>query len=231
MPLSGGVRRVRRSANGSAAMRSRRDSSRATSADWLNPRSHSRVRWSGTGDQQRLVRPSPTKRRHVARHRLRDRDLAAVFQADRQAARQFAIGDCGAGPRDPRRLREAGGANARRPVASSGMPQIAHPPSPRNSTCFQQSGQKLCTSAMIMPQPAQRGGSAKSSTPSAPLRMASASIVLLVAHAPPAHKRRDGRRPVRSRSRWRCAAGARRAWAAISSFTSARSPIASNGSA
>ena len=37
------------------------------------------------------------------------------------------------------------------------------PPSPRNSTCFQQSGQKACMSATIAPQPGQRGGSAKSS--------------------------------------------------------------------
>ena len=49
-------------------------------------------------------------------------------------------------------------------VAWSGRPQIAQPESPRNSTCFQQSAQKLWTSAMIVPQPAQRGGSAKSRT-------------------------------------------------------------------
>src|SRR5689334_7465971 len=49
-------------------------------------------------------------------------------------------------------------------VASSGIPQVLQPLSPRNSTLVQQSGQKLCTSATISPQPAQRAGSAKSST-------------------------------------------------------------------
>lgn len=49
-------------------------------------------------------------------------------------------------------------------VASSGSPQVEQPLSPRNSTCVQQSGQKLCTSSTIVPQPAHRGGSAKSST-------------------------------------------------------------------
>src|SRR5690348_3921935 len=47
-------------------------------------------------------------------------------------------------------------------VPASGVPQVAQPASPRNSTCFQQSAQKLCTSATITPQPAHRGGSAKS---------------------------------------------------------------------
>src|SRR5260221_5529529 len=59
MPLSGGVLRVRASASGSVAMPRRRDSSRATSADWLKPLPHSRVRWSGTGTRIRSD-PSPT---------------------------------------------------------------------------------------------------------------------------------------------------------------------------
>src|SRR5689334_183664 len=49
-------------------------------------------------------------------------------------------------------------------VACSGRPHVEQPESPRNSICFQQSGQKLWTSATMVPQPAQRGGSAKSST-------------------------------------------------------------------
>jgi hypothetical protein len=48
-------------------------------------------------------------------------------------------------------------------VASSGSPHVEQPLSPRNSTCVQQSGQKLCTSSTIVPQPAQRAGKAKSS--------------------------------------------------------------------
>jgi hypothetical protein len=49
-------------------------------------------------------------------------------------------------------------------VASSGIPQVEQPLSPRNSTSVQQGGQKLCTSSTMAPQPAQRGGRAKSST-------------------------------------------------------------------
>src|ERR687894_387103 len=49
-------------------------------------------------------------------------------------------------------------------VASSGVPQVTQPAEPRNSICFQQSAQKLCTSSTITPHPAQRGGSAKSTT-------------------------------------------------------------------
>src|SRR4029079_6502048 len=52
------------------------------------------------------------------------------------------------------------------------MPQVMHPPSPTNSTCFQQSAQKLWTSATIIPHPAQRGGSAKSSAQRAHVRRA-----------------------------------------------------------
>jgi len=44
------------------------------------------------------------------------------------------------------------------------MPQVEQPECPRKSTCFQQSGQKLWTSETIVPQPEQRGGSAKSSS-------------------------------------------------------------------
>ena len=49
MPLSGGVRRIGEGRRSRLRIPSRRDSSRATSADWLNPRCHSRVRCSGTG--------------------------------------------------------------------------------------------------------------------------------------------------------------------------------------
>ena len=57
---------------------------------------------------------------------------------------------------------------------------------------FQQSGQKLCTSLTIVPQPAQRGGSAKSNIQKASLRIFSAAvriILLLVARQRAPHKR------------------------------------------
>src|SRR5437899_2283708 len=44
---------------------------------------------------------------------------------------------------------------------------------------FQQSAQKLCTSATIVPHPAQRGGSAKSSAHRAPARNVSVTICIL----------------------------------------------------
>ena len=40
-------------------------------------------------------------------HRPRNRDLPAIFQPNRKAPRQIAIGNRGAGPGDPRRLRQA----------------------------------------------------------------------------------------------------------------------------
>jgi len=49
IPLSGRVRLSRRSAFGSLRSSSLLESSFATSADWLNPRCHKRVRFSGTG--------------------------------------------------------------------------------------------------------------------------------------------------------------------------------------
>ena len=57
---------------------------------------------------------------------------------------------------------------------------------------FQQSGQKLCTSLTMVPQPAQRGGSAKSSIQVASLRILSAAdriILPLVARQRAPHKR------------------------------------------
>ena len=44
------------------------------------------------------------------------------------------------------------------------MPQVAQPPSPNQSMALQQSLQKLCSSPVIVPQPGQRGGSARSTT-------------------------------------------------------------------
>ena len=110
MPFSGGVRLTRRRANGSLAMPSRsrqlmRDQRRLIEAAPPQPRPVERHR-----HQQALVPALADQRQHVARHGPRDRDLAAVFQADRQAPRQFVIGDGGAGPRNPRRLSKAGGA-------------------------------------------------------------------------------------------------------------------------
>src|SRR5690242_3203030 len=59
------------------------------------------------------------------------------------------------------------------------MPHVLHPPSPRNWIFGQQSEQKLCTSPTIVPHPVQRGGSAKSSTQSPSVRIASAVILRL----------------------------------------------------
>lgn len=50
--------------------------------------------------------------RHIMRHRPGDRDLAAVFQADREAARQIVIGHRRAASGDPRRPGEAARAMA-----------------------------------------------------------------------------------------------------------------------
>src|SRR3982751_1174630 len=61
-------------------------------------------------------------------------------------------------------------------VACSGMPQVAQPPSPRNSTWLQHSEQKLCTSEITTPHPAQRGGSAKSSAQVAQVRIVAPNI-------------------------------------------------------
>src|ERR687894_2093177 len=76
-------------------------------------------------------------------------------------------------------------------VASSGVPQVTQPAEPRNSICFQQWAQKRCTSSTITPHPAQRGGSAKSSTQWAIDPMADPiGISLLVGPPRPPHKRR-----------------------------------------
>ena len=114
MPFSAGVRFTRFSRCGSERSRSPCASSRATSADWLNPRCHSRLRCSGTGTRIALVTRAH-QRRHVARHRSRKRDLPPVLQPDRDAPRQFVIGDGRTRPLDPRRLRDADAAFARRP--------------------------------------------------------------------------------------------------------------------
>lgn len=68
-------------------------------------------------------------------------------------------------------------------VACSGMPQVAQPVSPRNSTSFQQSGQKLWTLPTIVPQPAQRGGSAKSSAQRVSLPNTTATTCVLLRRA------------------------------------------------
>ena len=51
------------------------------------------------------------QRRHVARHRPRDRDLSSVFQADCEASRQLVIGDRRSCPLDPRRPSQANAAS------------------------------------------------------------------------------------------------------------------------
>jgi hypothetical protein len=48
-PLRGGVDFTRFKASTDIGTLSRRDNSRATIADWLKPRRHKRLRWSGTG--------------------------------------------------------------------------------------------------------------------------------------------------------------------------------------
>ena len=108
------------------------------------------------------------------------------------------------------------------------MPQVAQPLSPRNSTCFQQSGQKLCTSATMVPHPAQRGGSAKSSAQRAQVRTTLADHPVLSPDRA-SHKRRRAE-TVRHETARRCAATGPRATGPSSSCSSARSPTASNGS-
>jgi len=55
-------------------------------------------------------------------------------------------------------------------VASSGIPHCWQPESPHQVTPCQHAEQKVCISATIDPQPAQRGGSAKSTAKRAPSR-------------------------------------------------------------
>lgn len=50
------------------------------------------------------------QRRHIMRHHSGDRDLAPIFEPDRQAPRYVVVGDGGAGPGNSRRLRQAPGA-------------------------------------------------------------------------------------------------------------------------
>lgn len=59
------------------------------------------------GDENGIGRLATDQRGHVARHCARDRDLAAVLEADRQASGEIAIGHSGARPRDARRSRKA----------------------------------------------------------------------------------------------------------------------------
>ena len=58
------------------------------------------------GDEQRLIR-SAYERRHVAGHRPRNRNLAAVFEADSEASRQVVISNRCTASRNPRRRCEA----------------------------------------------------------------------------------------------------------------------------
>lgn len=51
------------------------------------------------------------QRRHVAGHRSRDCDLAAIFEPNRESARQIVIGDCSARPCNSRRPCKAGAAS------------------------------------------------------------------------------------------------------------------------
>ena len=59
------------------------------------------------GNKQTLRPVLLDQRRHVARHRPCDRDLAAVFEPDRQASRNVVIRDRGPSARNPRRPRQA----------------------------------------------------------------------------------------------------------------------------
>ena len=57
--------------------------------------------------QQALAAIMLHQRRHVARHRPRDSDLATVLQTNGEAAGDVVIGDRGAGPRNARRAGKA----------------------------------------------------------------------------------------------------------------------------
>ena len=57
------------------------------------------------------IRSVADERSHVARHCPCYRDLATVFQADRETARQVAIRHRSPGPLDARRSSQAGAAN------------------------------------------------------------------------------------------------------------------------
>ena len=197
MPLSGGVGRTRRSRCCSTGTPHCRPRCLATSPAWLNPRHHNRRRCSGTGTRIGIL-AGPAQRRHEARHRPRQRDLAAIFQLERDPPRQRRH-------KPPRRAsgraaaaRRGSARTARASVASSGMPQRSHPASPSKSSVSQHAAQKPSTSSMMSPHPAQRGGSAKSSTCPARLsdrRRAGSSPCPLVAWRAPSHKPRRERRP------------------------------------
>ena len=142
----------------------RRASSRAISADWLKPRCHKPAAVQRHRHQQALRRRcSPTSgamyRAIVfASATLRpylSRSASRATYRHRRPRR--GSGRCAAAWPGRRR-------SARHRSLPAAVPQVTQPPTPRNSICVQQSAQKLCTSSTIVPQPAQRGGSAKSST-------------------------------------------------------------------
>ena len=138
IPFGGGVRRARFRASGSVPCL--RDSSRATSADWLKPRPQRRVRCSPPApgaDRPLGPRAAPNNLPFCAQPRTFRPYLSHIIRGGR--ARHAPQVIC--------------------PVDRGGIAQGSQPDSSRNSACFQQSGQKSCTSATG--QPAQRGGKAK----------------------------------------------------------------------
>ena len=131
------------------------------------------------------------QRRHVARHGPRDRDLAAIFEADGEASRQVRH------KRPAARVRAIRGGLARqraqlvclrrlerKPAASTARnrPGIRSAASNRRRNCARR--------ATIVPQPAQRGGSAKSSAQrSSRAKRRRRSIALLSPDCGASHKR------------------------------------------
>ena len=119
-PLSGGVRLIRRSRRIGGEVQPLRHFAR---------------------DQRRLVEPAPPQPPAMQRHRRPApaspdgatsgamyramvramRDLAPIFQPDREAARQFVISHGRSGPRDPRRLGEADARSSSPPSPEAGF--------------------------------------------------------------------------------------------------------------
>ena len=141
--------------------------------------------------QQRIARFAD-QRRHVPRHGPRDRDLASVFEANREARARCRHKRPRRGSGQSAAASPGTARSSSPPSPGAACPQLEQPDSPRNSIWRQQSGQKLCTSATMVPQPAQRGGSAKSRTQRAAVRSAGTSIAALVARLRPSHKQRRG---------------------------------------
>ena len=105
-----------------------RDSSRATSADWLNPRRHSRVRCSGTGTSSRRRPSARSAAPCSAPWSCATATLRPYFRRSARLARQIVISDRGPRPRDSRRLRQAAPRSRRLRSPRAAGRSVSHPP-------------------------------------------------------------------------------------------------------